>query len=305
MRWMFALSVILLFMMASCETPVDSGTNTTGTDEGGATPPIVEVVKNDTPAVSPITPVPDTPAAPVPATPSPTPVESVPPPAPAPTPPPVVPAPKPSLPPIQPTETEADIGPAPKISQASLTDPLSEEAKVLIAKADEKIKSYDFMYAPPPDNLARDKYYIKGTQMKIELFDRGWFNPDTHMTAVYIDASTKTATGFCEDNRLTHCPDPNRRFPASYDTYSVKTPYQWLKEIQYGVLGQGEKLNERMTQKISYSKGESVVEQWLDEYSGLPMRVRITNSTGQYAYDFRDVNINSVTDTVFAHSANE
>ena len=161
------------------------------------------------------------------------------------------------------------------------------------------------MYAPPPDNLARDKYSIKGTRMRIELFDRGWFNPDTHMTAVYIDAPTKTATGFCEDNRLTHCPDPSRRFPLSYDSYAIKTPYQWLKEIQYGVLGQGEKLNERMTQRISYSKGEAVVEQWLDEYSGLPMRVRITNSTGQYVYDFRDVNINSVTDSVFVHSATQ
>lgn len=141
--------------------------------------------------------------------------------------------------------------------------------------------------------------------MKVELYDRGWFNPETHMTSVYVDAATKTATGYCEDNRLTHCPDPERKFPVPYENYAIKTPYQWLKEIQYGILSEGEKINDRMTKKISYSKDGIVYEQWIDTYSGLPMRVRLTDSKGgQSMYEFRHVNINSVTDSVFVHSAN-
>ena len=109
--------------------------------------------------------------------------------------------------------------------------------------------------------------------------------------------------GYCEDNRLTHCPDPHRRFPMSFETYLIKTPYQWLKDIQFGKLTEGEKISDRLTKKIAYVKENAFVEQWLDTYSGLPLRIRITNATGSYIYGFNHLNINSVTDDVFVHSA--
>ena len=302
MKWLVVLLITAALVLAACETPIDASQEL-ATEE---TPHVEEVVHNDTPAV-PSTPVVESPPQ---QPPTPPPVQAPPPSTPA-----VEPAPSPSaaqttqvakIPPEQPSPSSgptpsSDI--APSQTEASLTGPLSDAALKLLARADEKVKSYDFVYAPPPDNIARDKFLIKGNRMKIELFDRGWFTPETHMTAIYVDAKTKTAAGFCEDNRLTHCPDPDRRFPASYDEYATKTPYQWLKEISYGKLDEGEKLSDRFTKKILYIRSNVLYEQWLDEFSGLPLRVKITNATGAFIYEFRHLNINSVTDDVFVHQA--
>lgn len=317
--------VITVLLLSGCETPIDSENATMGNSSvnlSQETPHVEEVKKDETnaPQATP-------PPAPTPPPAAPTPI-----PEPAPSPPPQPPTPPPETPKSEnktrsPIESEQTVskttanGTQPVIQESTesagprtspklpvLEDPvytasLSAEAMKLLARADEKVKSYDFMYAPPPDNIPRDKYYIKGTILKVELFDRGWFDPNTHMTSIYIDTKAKSAAGFCEDTRVTHCPEPERRFPISYETYLIKTPYQWLKEIQFGKMSEGEKISDRFTKKISYVKNNMFVEQWLDSFSGLPLRVKVVNATGEFVYDFRNLNINSVNDGVFVHTA--
>ena len=300
----------LVLLIAACEIPIDAENQTQNESQ---TPVHIEEVKNESvpppqPQTPPLTPPPVQPAPP----PSPTP-----PPEPqAPTP--LVQTPLPqaaaqpqvnsSPPEVNSESLNESLAPGPQsppslpiLQDPRYTAPLPPEAAKLLVRSDEKVKSYDFMYAPPPDNIPRDHYFIKGTRVKVELFEQGWFDPNTHKTAVYIDTQTKTASGYCEDNRITHCPNPARQFPVSFEAYTIKTPYQWLKEISYGKASEGEKISDRVTKKIVYTKGNALYEQWLDTFSGLPLRVKVTNATGQYTFNFMHMNINSVTDDVFVH----
>jgi len=201
------------------------------------------------------------------------------------------------------TVERSSMGPTARLDdQPASGVPLSADAKKLLARADAKVKGYSFIYAAPPDNLARDTYFVKGDRVKVELFDRGWFKADTHMTHVYLDGATKNAVGVCEDPRSTHCPDPKRKFPVTYSDYAIKMPYQWLKEIKVGTLASGEKIFERMTKKITYTQGTETIEQWIDEYSGLPVRVKVTDAQGPRLYEFRHLTVNDVSDDIFSKS---
>lgn len=175
---------------------------------------------------------------------------------------------------------------------------LSPALAALKTKADAKVKSYSFLDAPPPDNLGRDTWYIKGHKIRIMRFIGEYFNPESHYDNIYLDAKEKTAYGYCESEEEGICPIRNKRFILDYNELMVQTPYQIVKSIPYGEIITSELLWDRMYQVASYLKEGIKYKIWIDSFSGLAARVEKYNPDDELIdrHDFRKIQINNVED---------
>ncbi|MEK6874666.1 MAG: hypothetical protein AABX52_02860 [Nanoarchaeota archaeon] len=209
--------------------------------------------------------------------------------------PPQPPTPKPIL---QQTEIPIAPTPTPKIFVPNMAEKLQQ----LINLADEKVKSYEFVLAPPPDNLARDHYYIKGKRYRISLYQNNFYKPDEYFDTVYVDTVTKTAIGYCEGNRPGRCINSSTQYTLPYTQWLITTPYQWLKQIPYGEIQGSEKIFDRPSFKVYYEKDGIATWMWLDEYSGLPARVLQKKQDKETKTEFRYLAINTVTDDYVIHT---
>lgn len=206
---------------------------------------------------------------------------------------------------------EKSIAPAPIAIEEEVppTPAISPELQVLLDKADDKIKNivgrsggYAFLYAPPPDNLARDRWYVKGDKIRVELYEENVIQYDINYDTLYIDTSAKTVVAYCEDERSPRCPDPDKVFYPEYDDVMILTPYQWLKEIPGGEIVGSEMLWDRKIQVVSYEVDDVYYKQWLDIFSGLSVKVLIeAPGEDRVEYQFRDLAINTVTDDMLEH----
>lgn len=196
-----------------------------------------------------------------------------------------------------PKKTEAEVPPAPISEEESMADgEMSEEIKSILVKADKKVKSYSFTYAPPPGNLARDVWKIKGNKIKVELFDDNYVTPDTYYDTVFIDTTKKTAIGVCVSQRTTRCAEQNQRFDLDYDSIIITTPYQWLKSIKYAEMFGSQMIYDRIVSVVAYETAGKKYKQWIDDFSGLPVKVSIKDGFKETFYDFRYLAVNNVED---------
>ncbi|MBI4448861.1 hypothetical protein HY641_02440 [Candidatus Woesearchaeota archaeon] len=214
-------------------------------------------------------------------------------------------APDPEAPPHQvprstPVAPETPIAPVPEEKKFVATMP--DRLKELIALPEKKVKSYEFVYAPPPDNLARDHYFIKGDKFRVSLYQLNYFKNDDYFDTVFVDTTKKTATGHCEGLRPGRCFNATKAYELKYaDWIKVRTPYQWLKEIQYGEIAGSEKIYDRPAVKVYLEKDNSKWWYWLDEYSGLPTRIIQEKNGEETKHEFRYLALNTVTDDFVVH----
>ena len=185
---------------------------------------------------------------------------------------------------------------------------LSPELEALLGKADEKVKNikgrsggYQFLYAPPPGNLARDTWFIKGNKIVVRLYEENVVQAGINYDTIYLDTSAKTAEAYCEDERSPRCPDKNKQFSVDYNEVIIKTPYQWMKEIKTGEIVSGEMLWDRKVEVVEYTEGNTVYKQWIDGFSGLPVKVRIGRGPDAEEYQFRDLAVNTVIEAQLEH----
>lgn len=286
------LLCMILLAVSACEEPDEPIKNTTvEAPKPAETPtpvePVVETPKIEISAPKPLPPItPTEQAAPI------QPILVTP--APQPTPP----KPAPKL--VQTVKTdETPISPIPLTEEYIPTD--SEELKAMMGLPAKKVKSYDFVYAPPPDNLARDHYYIKGNRFRISLYNLRAYRTDTYYDTVYVDTKSKTAVGYCEGTVPGRCRNTSVIFDLPYADFLIKTPYQWLMEIPYGEIRGSEKIFDRPSKEVYYEKDGVARTLWLDEYSGLPLRVIEDKRGNQTKYEFRYMSINAVTDDYVVH----
>jgi len=82
----------------------------------------------------------------------------------------------------------------------------------------------------------------------------------------------------------------------------VETPYQWMKSIQFGQIIGSEMLWDRKTEVVQYNIDGIEYKQWIDGFSGLPVKVMIDEpGKDPIYYEFRDLAINSVSDEMLKH----
>lgn len=192
------------------------------------------------------------------------------------------------------------ISPGPAQEQSSSTT-MGEELQSVIDLADKKVKSYEFTLAPPPDNLARDQYYIRGNKYRVSLYTPRAYKTDDFIDTVYVDTQKKTAIGYCEANLGGRCRNSSEEHPLKYSEWLIKTPYQWLKEIPYGDIHPGQTIYDRPTREVNYEKNGIKMTLFLDEYSGLPLRVIEDRAGNKTTHEYRYLSVNTVTDDYVTH----
>ncbi len=208
-------------------------------------------------------------------------------------------APQPASKPVEPVVEEKIVSPTP----APIPTPAPVEVakntpdvQAILDKADEKVTSYLFYYAPPPDNLARNKYFVKGNRVKVELYEVNFYNAEDYFDTVYLDRIKKTAIAFCENRQTSLCAKSTQAQVLPYEEYAIKLPHEYLEEVSSASKMGSETLYDRMSVKLKYNVKGQEYETWVDQYSGLPMRVKVGLEKEAPKFEFRELAINSLFD---------
>ena len=174
-----------------------------------------------------------------------------------------------------------ETAPAPKEPETKVTAPkdLPEAIKSKIDAANTKLKSMVYLYASP-ENQGRflDTYHVLGDKVKVKLYEDNEYVEAEYFDTVYLDTTKKTATGRCENKRRcmsSRVDNTGKVFDANYDDYRRKTPYEWLSDITTAEVVGPEIVDRRSVLKISYPKGETTVEMWLDNTYGIPLQLKV------------------------------
>jgi len=196
-------------------------------------------------------------------------------------------------------EAESEVPPAPMPTQPEASfGEMDDDIKYLLGRADEKIKSYKFTYAAPPLNLARDVWYIKGTRLKVDLFEENWVTLGEYFDTIFIDTAKKTAVGYCQSPKTTRCADAKERYEQDYEEVMITTPYQWVKQIPNQVEKVStEMLWDRKVTVLKYMLNGKEYKQWIDNFAGLPLKVQEKQEgKDPIQWGFRYLSVNSVSD---------
>lgn len=193
-------------------------------------------------------------------------------------------------------ETVVDSGVEEKVEPKQEVQ-LSPALVALQKRADEKVKSYSFIYKPAHETLSQDRWHVKGNKAKVELFGEKFFIAESHYDTIYIDAEAKTAFGFCESEDESRCPIRNKKFVLNYDDVMIQTPYQIVKSIPYGEIVGSELMWDRGYQVAEYVKKGLTYKIWIDGFSGLTAKQEVYAGDEMIGrQEFRHLEINTVDD---------
>jgi len=179
---------------------------------------------------------------------------------------------------------------------------VTKELQDLLSRADQKLKSYRYLELILPDKKQPDTISVKGTKIKIRLYEYDPYFPENYMDTVYLDTAAKTIVGRCESRQRciwTRGDNTKKEWTdLSYDQYRRKTPYEWLKDVPATVRILGPEVHEsRATTKVEYDDAGKLVTMWIDDSYGIPVEVWVTPSSGETVqYLFNDLQFNTLLD---------
>jgi len=179
---------------------------------------------------------------------------------------------------------------------------MSKELQALLNVADQKLKSYKYLELIIPIKEQPDTIWVKGTKMKIKLYEYDPYVADTYFDTVYLDTVAKTIVGRCENRKRCIWPqgDNTKKLwtDLGYDQFRRKTPYEMLKQIPSTATITGPEVHEnRATTKIEYDEAGKHHIVWIDDTYGIPVEIQITTSDGmRTTYKFNDLQFNTVID---------
>lgn len=206
---------------------------------------------------------------------------------------PAAPAAQPAAQPIQPGPTPVVVKPVPTASK---------ELQDLLSRADQRVKSYQYLELILPDKQQPDTIKVKGTKVKIKLYEYDPYVAVNYFDTIYLDTSTKTVVGRCENRqRCVWAKGDNTKLDftdITYDQFRRKTPYEFLKSIPPTATIAGPEVHDnRGTTRVQYDDAGKIVDAWIDDSYGLPVEVAITTSDGQItSYKFNDMQFNGLAD---------
>jgi hypothetical protein len=137
--------------------------------------------------------------------------------------------------------------------------------------------------------------------MHVKLREMDNVKGDIYVDNIYLDLSAKKAVGYCERN-VYRCADPNSPIDVSFAKYYRKTPFEWINEVTYAEKTSEEQMQQRNTWEIEYTEDDERVTMWVDEYYGLPVKIRVVKDGSASEYIFEDISFNSVDDSDLEHS---
>lgn len=202
---------------------------------------------------------------------------------------PIVPATEPET--VPEPEPEPDPEPEPVIRNIE-TDiqELFDEAKTAV-----KSYSYEFYGPGPYDEILTIS--IKGNKQKLVYrvpIDYNGLEFDT----IYLDSSSQTGEGYCENIYKGPCVNPNFKFGAAYIDFQHRLPMDWIDEVVRAEEVSSEYIGNRNALKLDVTTESGAGLMWIDDFYGMPVKV-IINGT---EWEYRHTVFNSVTDEDMAHS---
>ncbi len=161
------------------------------------------------------------------------------------------------------------------------------------------IKSYASTYNTLHEKPEVVEIYVKGDNIKYKMFDEMIYQNKIHYDTVYLDKSTKTAKGYCEERNPVKCPDMDKVFTLDYDERYVETPLEWLMKFQPSQLKAigSEIVDQRQVLVLGGELNGEPVKLWVDKFYGVPIRVEVGQSekvTEIDTYIFSNMRVNSL-----------
>jgi len=214
--------------------------------------------------------------------------------------PPAEPVPPPPAVPEAPPVVETPPAPVDQAVLVEKPEELSPELRELLQKADQKVKSYKYLFSLTLDNKEPHSYFVKGQYIKVKLYELDPYNIDNYYDMVYLDTKNKKAYAYCENTKRCMSRDVDNTkkvYNVSYDEYRVETPYEYLKDITFAEIVGPEVVENRDTVKIKEVKGDVITEIWLDSAYGMPRRIRVTQGEKVLkTLSFQDMTFNTLKD---------
>lgn len=216
--------------------------------------------------------------------------------------PPATPEPAAPTAPTAPTAQPPAAAPGPTPVEVKPMPTSSKELQDLLSRADQKVKSYKYLELILPDKKQPDTVWVKGSKIKIKMYEYEPYDPATYFDTVYLDTAAKSIIGRCESNKrcITIREDNTKKewTDLDYDKFRPVTPYERLKQIPTIAAITGPEVHEsRSTTKVEYDEGGKHYIAWIDDTFGIPLEIQVMTSDGERTtYKYNDPQFNTVTD---------
>ena len=208
----------------------------------------------------------------------------------------------PAVPAAQPAQPPAEVQPGPTPVEVKPVPTASKELQDLLSRADQKLKSYKYLELILPDKKQPDTLSVKGTKVKVKLYEYDPYVPENYFDTIYLDTVAKTVAARCESRKrcIWANGDNTKKLwtDLRYDDYRRKTPYEFLKAIPATAAITGPEVHEnRATTKVEYDDAGKHVIVWIDDTYGIPVELNFIPSSGEMTkYKFNDLQFNTITD---------
>ena len=201
------------------------------------------------------------------------------------------------------TEPEESAEPEPEEEAEPEPEPAkkpSKQIQELLDKYKGRVQSVKYMYQDQTIKPEEWETWVKGDKMHVKLREMDNIREDVYIDQVYLDLSSKTAVGYCERTAY-RCADPNSPVEVNFKKYYRKTPFEWIDEVTYAEKEAEEQMQQRNVWKIKYTEGSKTTTMWVDEYYGIPVKVRVADGGTVNEYIFEDIGFNAVDDSDLEH----
>lgn len=176
----------------------------------------------------------------------------------------------------------------------------SKQIQELLQKHVGRVTSLRYMYQDQTIKPEEWETWVTSDRMHVKLREMDNLREDVYIDNVYLNLVSNTAEGFCE-RTVYRCADPNSPEEVNFKKYYRKTPFEWIKEVTYAEKESEEQMQQRNVWKIKYTEGSKTTTMWVDEYYGIPLKVRVADGSVVNEYIFEDIGFNSVDDSDLEH----
>jgi hypothetical protein len=202
---------------------------------------------------------------------------------------------------VEPTPTKAMGAPVETPAEPEPAQVMSKDMKALLQKHVGRVTSLKYMYQDQTNKPEEWETWVTGSKMHVKLRELDNVRGDVYVDSIYIDLASKSAKAYCE-MKVYRCADPNSAVDVNFNKYYRKTPIEWIESVTYAEKLAEEQMQMRTVWKIQYTDGPKTVTMWVDDYYGVPVKIRVAEGGAVNDYNFEDIAFNSVEDTDLDHN---
>jgi outer membrane lipoprotein-sorting protein len=154
-------------------------------------------------------------------------------------------------------------------------------------------------YVPGGDNDFAD-VVVKGDKMKYVITLMSGTYGERYSTA-YVDLSTNTAVGYCED--IERCEDPNKAVSVDLNKLFIETPFDVLNSLKTAVKESSEMFDSKEAMIVKDDLNGNTRRVWIWTYKGIPVKYELTNKDDAKVrtVEFKSLVVNGVKDSELVH----